>query len=159
MGQKSSKERFHVYTDGSLFNDTRRMGTGWVIERESTGKYLPGNQRVATKGKLTSSLAEIYAVAIALTKIDKSSDVVVHTDDATLSAMINRGNYEQYIADAKNKPSRAEALTSLFQSVSKHKSVTSCYESMHDSEHMARAHRLSRAACDRQAPCEVREFA
>lgn len=109
MGKRRTKERYHAFTDGSCFMHEGRMGMGWVISRESNGKYLPGLQRLVYKGRPSSSLAEIYAVAAALLRVpEKNSTVIVHTDDLALCNLLNRGDLARDIAQAK-KPTQREA--------------------------------------------------
>lgn len=147
MSRRSKKERFHAYTDGSLFASEQRMGTGWVISRESNGKYLPGLRRIVVKGKLSSTLAEIYAVVNALHKVEKNSTVIIHTDDLALSKLLKKGDLIEHMDEVRKKPSLVEALGHLFNAVSRHKLVTAVHEQAKDSAHLTRAHHLSRVAC------------
>jgi ribonuclease HI len=146
MGKRRKKELYHAYTDGSCFMSEGLMGMGWIISRETNGKYRPGLKRLLYKGKPSSSLAEIYAVATALRKVEEGSTVVVHTDDLSLCNLLNNGNFYDQIEKAK-KPAQRLALVSLFESVNTHASITAVHEKQASSDHLTRAHHMSRAAC------------
>ncbi len=120
------------------------MGAGWIISRESNGKYLPGMKRLLLNGKPSSSVAEIYAVVSALAKIEHNSTVIVHADDLFLCRRLNDHNFSSGPSTPK---SLQTALSALFEAVSTHKSVTAVHEKQEDSPHITRAHHLSRAAC------------
>jgi ribonuclease HI len=116
-----SKINFHIYADGSAFEDTNNYGLGWVRTNHKDRKPSYKSKRL-NLDRATSLIAEIYAVSHALDHICKRSKVIVHSDCSVLCDAIAEHTLGTKIK--KSKKGLKSAWEALDKSIARHVDVS-----------------------------------
>lgn len=148
--EKNNKRRLRqgtylAYTDGSLFEGGVKAGAGWVILCAAARRTVRfDHRRIGEAARGTSTIAEIYAAASALSAIARGSHITLHTDDRDLCAVLQSGDLPARIRRNQGKPALQNAYCTLFNQVARHRSVHAVKTHIDESPFLRHAHHLAR---------------
>lgn len=148
---------YSAYVDGSIFEGGQNAGAGWVILCHRRGRVVEsGSRRISEITRGTSTIAEIYAAASALSAIGPGSHVVLYSDDLDLCHVLRHHNgLADRIGRNGGKPDLQRAYRDLFNAAARHGRVTAVKAHIDESPLIRRAHHLAREGARGAPQCGV----
>jgi ribonuclease HI len=147
---ESKRRFFDIWTDGCALSNGKHMGAGYIIY-EHDKIHAAGSEAIITKGVGSSTLAEISAATIALTKIPANAFVTLHSDSLDVLRELQKRTGLQAIGKqlSPKKKKKAEALNTLFTAAARHQNIdTKKTNDKHDAN-LKQAHCLAREGADK----------
>jgi ribonuclease HI len=139
--------RTEIWCDGSFRPDYSTLGIAWALATNAgladDLATLPGLQRNHKQG---SNVAELMAVAQALSNLPDENDVIIHLDCTTIIEWLKNGKL-----NAKEKrwpPALTKAFKQALLNTSRMKRVEIVYTSATDCPTMSLVHAMSREASE-----------
>lgn len=134
---------YHLYVDGSAFQDTNKFGIGWVRTNRKNKKPSLKSKRLSIQ-RGTSIIAELYAATDALNKVHRPSRILLFSDCSDLCTAIATQKIDKRLERARKTPNLKAAWEAVDKAVKRHKEVFVHYmPSNAEHVYMDIAHRLA----------------